>query len=81
MRKGFDLHISVKNTKLERSNEITHCSKSIKALVPKNTFIHIEQIYSSSPIGNAHTYPSGPAIVGNTPGTLEWCSAGLSRST
>jgi hypothetical protein len=27
---------------------------------------------------NAHTYPSGPAIVGNTSGThlLKWCSAG-----
>jgi hypothetical protein len=55
------------------------CSKSIEPLVHKNTFIHIEQIYSNllqnSPLGNAHTYPSGPAIVGNTSGThlLEWC--------
>jgi hypothetical protein len=62
------------------------CSKSIEPLVRKNTFIHLEQIYSNlvqiSPLGNAHTYPSRPALVGNTSGTrlLEWCSAGPSRS-
>jgi hypothetical protein len=39
-------------------------------------------LLQSSPLGNAHTYPRGPAIVGNASGThiLEWCSAGSLRS-
>jgi hypothetical protein len=54
---------------------ITWCVQKVSNLwFRKNTFIHIEQIYSnllqSSPLGNADTYPSGPTIVGNTSGTL-----------
>jgi hypothetical protein len=59
-------------------SEYMVCSKSIKPLAGRNTFIDLE-VQNPNPLqisllGNAHTSPSTSAIVGNTSGTrlLEW---------
>jgi hypothetical protein len=58
-------------------------SKSIKPLVRKNTFIHIEQIYSnllqSSPLDNAILIPAVPPLLKTLLELVFWNGVQLGR--